>query len=362
MILTKLRLRNFRNYDDCIFHFQKGINCILGKNAQGKTNLLESIYYLSTTRSHRSSDDSDLIRKDADYFGIDAVLEKKEQKEELRVSVSASGKNLYIYRNPVHRVSDFIGECNAVMFCPDDMILFNAQPKIRRRFMDIELGKLSKSYMSKLNDYSKLLKERNAVLKREQFSEEYMSVLNERMAELQVIILRQRVKFMSDLLKISEGFYHELSGDETQLELKYMSCVDPALSDDEMRQGFMAKYQEAYERARFMQSTAYGIHKDDFTILINGKDAADYASQGQKRTILLAMKVGIVLMINTIKNDTPILLLDDVFSELDQYRRSKLLDLLPKEIQIFISATDLMNSLNDRMVNFYTIENGKLKN
>ena len=111
-----------------------------------------------------------------------------------------------------------------------------------------------------------------------------------------------------------------------------------------------------------MKTTAYGIHKDDFTILINGKDAADYASQGQKRTILLAMKVGIVLMINTIKNDTPILLLDDVFSELDQYRRSKLLDLLPKEIQIFISATDLMNSLNDRMVNFYTIENGKLKN
>lgn len=362
MILKKLRLRNFRNYDDCIFNFQKGINCILGKNAQGKTNLLESIYYLSTTRSHRSSNDCDLIRKDSDYFGIDAVIEKNEQKEELRVSVSTSGKNLYIYRNPVQRVSDFIGECNAVMFCPDDMILFNAQPKIRRRFMDIELGKLSKSYMSKLNDYSKLLKERNALLKRENFNEAYMSVLNERMSELQVIILRQRVKFMNDLLKISEGFYHELSNDETQLELKYISCVDPMLTDDEMRQGFMDKYHESAERDRFMKATAYGIHKDDFMILINGKDAADYASQGQKRTILLAMKVGIVLMINEIKNDTPILLLDDVFSELDQYRRTKLLDLLPKEIQIFISATDLMNSINDRKVNFYTIENGKLKN
>lgn len=362
MILTKLHLRNFRNYEDCIFNFQKGINCILGKNAQGKTNLLESIYYLSTTRSHRLSDDADLIRKDSDYFGIDAVIEKHEQKEELRVSVSASGKNLYIYRNPVHRVSDFVGECNAVMFCPDDMILFNAQPKIRRRFMDIELGKLSRNYMSKLNDYSKLLKERNAVLKKDDFNQDYIEVLNEQMSALQVIILRQRVKFMSDLLKTSETFYHELSKDETKLELKYTSCVDPMLDDELLKKGFMEKYHEAYERDRFMKSTSYGIHKDDFTILINGKDAADYASQGQKRTILLAMKVGIVLMINAIKNDTPILLLDDVFSELDEYRRSKLLDLLPKEIQIFISATDLMNSMNDRVVNFYTIENGKLKN
>ncbi len=362
MILRRLRLRNFRNYTDCIFDFHEGINCILGKNAQGKTNLLESIYYLSTTRSHRISDDADLICKEAEFFGIEAVLEKQGRKEELRIHVSANGKNLSVFRNPVKKVSDFIGICNAVMFCPDDMFLFNAQPRVRRRFMDIELGKLSKSYMAKLNEYTKLLKERNAVLKNENFSMDYLEVLNEQMAGLQAVLLKQRVQFMSDLLTLSSQFYQALSSDDTTLSLAYISSVDTNQEETVLKQCFMERYHANFERDRFMKSTSSGIHKDDFTILINGKDAADYASQGQKRTILLAMKVGIVMMITSLKKEPPILLLDDVFSELDQVRREKLLNLLPKNLQIFISATELENNAYGRKLSIYTIEHGKLKN
>lgn len=362
MILKKLRLRNFRNYDLAVFEFNEGINCIIGKNAQGKTNLLESIYYLSTTRSHRSNDEKDLIKNGCDFFGLDAVLLKKGRNVELTCNTAHNGKNLFLYRNPVKKVSDFIGECNAVLFCPDDMNLFSAQPRIRRRFMDIELGKISKSYMQTLNQYQKLLKERNALLKQNKFSLELMAVLNDQMASLQCIILHQRYQFMKDLLLISKDFYQKLAEDDTDLSLDYQTCVDLECDEKTMKQAFLKRYEETFERDCLLKTTGIGIHKDDFTIMVNGKDAAVYASQGQKRTILLSLKIGIIKMIQQIIKDEPILLLDDVFSELDLFRKQKLMELLPENVQIFISATEIEKTNFNRNVTLFTIESGKIQN
>ena len=176
MRLETLRLHDFRNYADVNVSFSDGIHILTGKNAQGKTNLLESILYLSTTRSHRTSEDKDLIKEGEEAFFIKALIAKEQKTEEIRVAVNEKGKNLFIYQNPVNRVSDFIGEFNSVMFCPDDMNLFQASPRVRRRFVDMELSKISKKYVSTLYVASRLLKERNAYLKQERVDRSYLGL------------------------------------------------------------------------------------------------------------------------------------------------------------------------------------------
>lgn len=358
MILSHLHLVHYRNYLNHSFDFSKGINYIVGKNAQGKTNLLESIYYCSTTKTHRNVDDECCIYEGYDSFRIDAVVVKKNRKADLTAIFSKSGKNLYLYRNPVKKVSDFIGFVNAVIFSPNDMNIFSAQPRFRRRFMDIELSKCSKTYMFTLNEYYRILKQRNAYLKSENIDREYLNVLDEKCAELQCIILRQRYKFLHDLTEIAQPFYEKLANDSTTTSIVYKTFVH---IDDEskMKEEILKIYQDNLQRDLFLKTTDKGIHKDDFILMINDKNADEYASQGQKRTILLALKVGIVKLIERIIQDEPILLLDDVFSELDEERRKTLLDLLPKNIQIFISTTEKIQKNYDREIKTIVIENGK---
>lgn len=358
MILRKIHLSHFRNYSNVSFDFSEGINYIVGKNAQGKTNLLESIYYLSTTKTHRSVSDEGLIQKNEQYFRIIGELERKQRKIDLKCIGSTKGKNLFAYGNPIKKISDFVGICNAVLFSPDDMNLFSAQPKVRRRFIDLELSKLSKTYLSYLNEYDHLLKERNAYLKNETICRDFLSVLNERMAECQCVILRQRSRFMQDLIDISKSFYFDLSNDDTQLDVVYKTFVDLKCDDEKLKEEILKSYDVSFERDCTFKNTEKGIHKDDFILLMNGDDVNVVASQGQKRTILLAMKVGIVKMIEKIIQDEPLLLLDDVFSELDCDRRHKLLNLLPQNIQIFITATDFIEEDFDRSVKRIVIENG----
>lgn len=362
MILKKLKLLQFRNYEKEEFYFDEGIHFFTGKNAQGKTNLLEAISYLSTTRSHRTMNDDDLIQEDKSYFGLEADIEKTNRNSNIRIYVNENGKNLFVYRNPIKKVSDFIGEFNAVMFCPDDMMLFHASPKVRRKFIDMEISKISKVYTKTLNTYHKILKERNSYLKLNKIDQNYLEVLNERLIECEIVIVKQRDKFLKELLEKSMKFYRELSQDETELTVEYMTFVSADAETDKLREEMILKYKKSLDRDLMLSSTTQGVHKDDFTFYINGKDVDVYASQGQKRTILLALKLGIVSIVYSITKEYPVLLLDDVFSELDTYRRNQLLEILPKEVQIFISATDpiLLDTENDRKITYWKIQNGKL--
>lgn len=343
MIIKKLKLRSYRNYEQMQTEFEQGIHLITGRNGQGKTNLLESIFYLSTTRSHRTSDDQDLIKEDKDAFMMDALICKNEKKMDFKINVNEKGKNLFIYHTPIKKVSDFIGEFNAVMFCPDDMTLFNASPKIRRRFIDMELGKISKLYMKTLNLAQKLLRERNSYLKQNEIDKNYISVLTSQLIEQEIIIVRQRYKFLEDLLKHCDPFYEELSKDDTKLSYDYISCIPYDEDIDIMRQQLALKYEKSLERDLFLKQTTVGTHKEDFMFKVNDKEIASYASQGQKRCVLLSMKIGIVYLIYDLIHDYPVLLLDDVFSELDEIRREKLLVSLPPEVQIFISTTETVH-------------------
>ena len=326
MRLTKLSLRHLRNYDTCDLSFDEGIHLFVGPNAQGKTNLLEAIAYLSTTRSHRTQNDRDLIQEGQEAFVIKAIVIKGRKLIEERLSLSAQGKNLFLNRTAIKRVSDFIGEMNAVLFCPDDMALFQASPRVRRRFIDMELSKLSKAYTRTLNEAARLLKERNACLKQEQVNEAYLQVVSER---------------LQDLLEHCRCFYANLSHDDTFLSFHYHCCVNYSEDEEQLKEQLRLKYEKARMRDQMLKQTTVGIHKEDFMFLINEKEVCSYASQGQKRSVLLALKIGMVAMIHSLIHEYPVLLLDDVFSELDEQRRYKLLASLPANVQIFITTTEL---------------------
>ena len=364
MNLKKLKLHNYRNYVDLEISFQEGIHILSGKNAQGKTNILESVLYLSTTRSHRTNDDEDLIKEGNDAFFIKALIEKINRTEDLQITVNEKGKNLFLFKNPVNRVSDFIGEFNAVMFCPDDMTLFNASPRVRRRFVDMELSKVSKKYMNTLFIAQKLLKERNACLKNERVNKEYLEVITEQMIDAQVIVMKQRYFFLQQLMEKSQVFYKNISNDETKISVQYESCVPFSEDEEILKKELSDKYKKVLDRDLFLKQTTVGVHKEDYVFKMNDKEVATYSSQGQKRSILLALKIGMIYMIRDIIGEYPVLLLDDVFSELDTYRRKELLYSLPKEVQIFISTTDIDEFVNitiDRHVTLWNVENGFIK-
>lgn len=362
MIIKRLDIRNFRNYKKTSVIFDKGINMIIGSNGQGKTNLLESIYYLSCTRSHRVRDDKNLINKEDVFFNVEARVNKKETNINIKCIVTNGGKNLFLHNNPVRKVSDFIGEFNAVMFCPDDIGLFDGSPRMRRRFIDLELGKISKSYTVTLNEYNKVLKERNSLLKNDDFNQLFLETLNEKLIELQITIIKQRYKFLNDMLDKSKKFYTLLSGDNTNITCRYESFVDFNENKKKMYDEMINKYQNSYDRDIFLKQTNVGIHKDDYIFYMNDIPVTDFASQGQKRTILLSMKIGIVYEIYELTGEFPVLLLDDVFSELDEKRRERLIELLDDRMQIFITTTDLIKiKENLRKIHYFNVNDGNIK-
>ncbi len=359
MIIENLKIRNFRNYENEMLQLQKGIHFITGKNGQGKTNLLESIYYLSCTKSHRTNDSKDVIKEKEPFFILEANILKNDRKFNVRCILNEEGKNLFFYHTPVKKVSDFIGTLNAVMFCPTDMNLFQSSPGTRRKFIDLELGKLSKTYTNTLNTYYKLLKERNAYLKRETLDEQYIQIINEQMIALQITIVKQRKKFVDDIIKNSMQFYQQLSNDQTVIHCHYESFVNYD-EEDKMRNEMKQKYQQSWEKDKLYKVSNVGIHKDDFIFMMNDHEVVSYASQGQKRSIVLALKLGIVRTIYLLTKSYPILLLDDVFSELDEDRREQLLNLLDDDMQIFISSTDKI-LIKNKLIHYWYVENGTIK-
>lgn len=359
MIIKYLKLRNFRNYINEEIYFQKGIHFISGKNGQGKTNLLESIYYLSCTKSHRTNNNIDLINKEKNIFILEGKIEKKDKNISMKCVVNKEGKNLYLHKQPINKVSEFIGVLNAVMFCPDDLNLFNATPKERRKFIDLELGKISKSYTNTLNTYYKLLKERNMYLKNEKIDKNFIKILDDQMIDNQIQIMYQRKHFVDKIIDKSSKFYQLLSKDNTNISYEYKSFVHYD-SKEIMKEQMKNKYDSNLDKDILYKQTMFGIHKDDFVFKMNEFDVVSYASQGQKRSIILSLKLGIVESIYELIGSYPILLLDDVFSELDEYRRNMLLELLDENIQIFISSTDKIK-IKNKKINYYEVENSCIK-
>ncbi len=361
MNIQKLKFSHFRNYDSASFSFEPAcVHVLYGRNAQGKTNILEGIYYLSHLRSFRTLKTASLIEHGQEAFAIECLLERNSRLEDLRIYIQDHKKRLFRYGGPVSAASSFVGIVNAILFCPDDLNLFSSSPSRRRQFMDMELVKLSRTYTSTLSHYQKLLKDRNAALKAFHPDALLIETLAAQMASQARILIEQRASFLSLLEKKANELLPVFSDSSETLQIRYRTSVDP--ESENLEEALNEAYRKSLKKDQMTKTTSVGVHRDDIEFILNGKLLTQTASQGQKRTVLLALKIALASIIRDKTGEYPIMLLDDVFSELDNQRRSALIASLPREMQVFITTSEELSPvLFNRPVKFFTVENAKMK-
>ena len=260
MKIQRLKLRNFRNYANISVELHPGLNLITGDNGQGKTNLLESLVYLSLTRSHRILDDKYLIREDCSFADIQCLFTDERQKE-IEAVIHDRGKTLMVNKQSVSKSSEFIGLLNVVLFAPDDLRMFNDQPKERRRLLNQEITKISPKYLMALNRYQNLLKERNVLLKEKYIDERLLDILDEQMIIEEEVIIHHRLEFVSYIARYLPVIYRRLSDSDTPVHLSYKTCID--LNEESMNLALRNMYRQAREKDKEYHMTTCGIHRDD---------------------------------------------------------------------------------------------------
>ena len=349
MIIKSLELADFRNYDNLKIDFSSGTNILYGDNAQGKTNILEAIYVSATTKSHKGSKDKEIIGFGKEEAHIRTILEK--DGAEYRVDMHLRGnrsKGIAIDGQKIKRASDLIGMLNVVFFSPEDLSIIKNGPSERRRFMDMELCQLDQIYLNSLSKYNKLVVERNKVLK-DLFEHPENSVLldvqDKQLCEYGSIIIKAREKFITELNEIIRPIHEKLTGGKELLSVYYEPNVEQA--------EFEKKLSSSRKKDIYAKQTTVGPHKDDFSFIVrksiedDGIDIRKYGSQGQQRTASLSLKLSEIEIVKKSKKENPVLLLDDVLSELDSNRQNYLLNTIGN-IQTIITCTGLDEFVNNR--------------
>ncbi len=347
MILKKIELTNFRNYEHLSTRFYKGINIIYGDNAQGKTNLLESIYVLGITKSHRSFIDNNLIKDNKKRAIINGSINKGSLDINLNITIENNKKMLKIDNNNIRKVSDYISNMNIIIFYPDDLELLKGSPKERRKYFNLELSQLYSNYFIVLNDYNKLLKMRNEYLKNINFKQNvdmnYFDILTNYLIDKAIILIKMRSKYIEKVNTYCETIYKDIMNLDN-FNIKYVPSVTIDLKDDAKSKEILKKvYDDNLNYDIKMSSTNYGPHKDEFEFLLGDKNLKLFGSQGQQRIAVLCLKLSEIEIFKKYKETTPILLLDDVFSELSDDKKNNLLKYISKDIQTIITTTELSN-------------------
>ncbi|MDO4198044.1 MAG: DNA replication and repair protein RecF [Erysipelotrichaceae bacterium] len=333
MLVKSLRLNDYRNYHDFYLEFDPHLNIITGKNGIGKTNILESILVVSNTKSYRCNDDKCLINKDKDYARI--IL--KADKGEYKVVIGNKNKSLYFNNSLIHRTSEYIGKLNAILFKPDDLQIFNETPAERRKLLDIEIGKVNKNYLMAELKYHSLLKDKNRLLKEEKVDSVLLDVIEESMIPCIEIILRERIRFFEEINRYISDIYYRISNKKSDIKTVYKKCSDIKNIREKM---ILSKDKDMY-----YHYATFGPHHDDFCFEMDGIDVNNIASQGQKRMIMIAFRFAVIEYIISELKEYPIVLLDDILSELDKNNQERLLRNIPEKCQIIITNTDI-NKLN----------------
>ena len=329
MIVESVKLNNFRNYDSLELEFDKGTNLFYGDNAQGKTNILESVYLCGTTRSHKGSKDREIIHFGEDESHICMRIRKGEIPYRIDMHLKKNKtKGIAINGVPVKKASELVGLGNFVFFSPEDLGIIKNGPSERRRFMDMELCQLDRIYLYHLTNYNKILVQRNKLLKDFAFypeSEPMLDVLDEQLVQFGSVIIRRRIEFAKELKDIIGKIHSGLSGGKEQLTLHYktVSTVTDPFADPSVIEGQLREHLESHRSAELQSGNCLsGLHKDDLELEINGRSARAFASQGQTRSAALALKFGQRELFFRDTGEYPVLLLDDVLSELDAPRQA----------------------------------------
>ena len=343
MIVKSLKLKNFRNYDLLELEFDSSTNIFYGDNAQGKTNILESVYLTGTTKSHRGTKDRDLIKFGEEEAHIETIVEKKGVPFKIDIHLKKnSPKGIAINKMPIRRASELFGIINIVFFSPEDLNIIKNGPAERRRFIDLELAQLDKVYLSDLSNYNRIVNQRNKLLKDVYERSDLMSTLD--VWDMQLVnygnkIINRRKIFISQLNEIIGNVHEKLTGGRERLQLIY----EPGVKNDSFEDALFKNR----ERDIRMKATSVGPHRDDICFMCDNLDIRKFGSQGQQRTAALSLKLAEIELVKQEVKDTPILLLDDVLSELDKHRQNYLLDSI-KDIQTLITCTGLDDFVNHR--------------
>lgn len=343
MIIKSIELADYRNYDFLTLTFDKGTNILYGDNAQGKTNILEAIYVSATTKSHRGSKDKEIINFEKEEAHIRTYVEKEgiETRVDMHLRKNKS-KGIAIDGQKIKRAADLLGLCNVVFFSPEDLGIIKNGPSERRRFMDMELCQLDGFYLYNLNHYNKIVNQRNKLLKDMYLNPQLKDTLH--IWDMQLVsfgskIIERRRLFVEQLNEIIYEIHKKLSGGREELFIEYEP--DTEIED------FEKKLQLSQERDIRAKMTSVGPHRDDFSFLAGKVDIRKYGSQGQQRTAALSLKLSEIELVKKVTKDTPVLLLDDVLSELDSSRQNYLLNSIG-EIQTIITCTGLEEFINNR--------------
>ncbi|MCI9323669.1 MAG: DNA replication/repair protein RecF [Lachnospiraceae bacterium] len=343
MIIKSLELQDYRNYDTLNLAFDRGTNILYGDNAQGKTNILEAIYVSATTKSHKGSKDRDIVNFHKEEAHIRTFLEKEgvETRVDMHLRKSKS-KGIAIDGQKIKKAADLLGICNVVFFSPEDLGIIKDGPAERRRFVDMELCQLDSFYLYNLNHYNKIVNQRNKLLKDLYFNPDLRDTLNiwdSQLVSFGSKVIERRRLFAEQLNEIIYDIHKRLSGDREEISVRY----EPDVEIEE----FEKKLQCSQEKDIKLKQTTVGPHRDDFSFLIGDVDIRKFGSQGQQRTAALSLKLSEIELVKKLTKDTPILLLDDVLSELDSNRQNYLLSSI-KDIQTIITCTGLEEFVNNR--------------
>ena len=354
MYINKIKLKNFRNYEEQEIELNKNINIFYGDNAQGKTNIIESIYLTSIGRSFRTNKDIELIKFNEEYAQVYIEYTKTDREGKIKFEIS-NEKNIYINSIKIKKLSELLGNINTVIFTPDDINILKDGPQKRRKFLDIMISQLRPNYIYNLNMYKKTLEQRNNYLKQiklENKKEEMLDIWDANLAEYGQKIYNYRNEFIEKIkLKINK-IHEEITEGKEKISIEYIyDCKDKG------------EYIKSLERNRKIDIikgyTSKGIHRDDFMIYINDKPINIYGSQGQNRTAVLSLKISELQVIYDEIGEYPILLLDDFMSELDEKRRKNFLQGI-KNTQVIITCTNKIE-LQKIENNLYNVKNGKIK-
>lgn len=355
MIIKSIELADYRNYDTLTLQFDPGTNILFGDNAQGKTNILEAIYVAATTKSHKGSKDKEVIN----FAREEAHIRTELLKDGVQIRVDLhlrrqKSKGIAIDGQKIRKASDLLGLCNVVFFSPEDLGIIKNGPAERRHFVDMELCQLDSYYLHNLNQYNKIVNQRNRLLKDMYFNpdlKETLSVWDQQLTDYGGRIIERRKQFAEQLGEIIYSIHKKLSGEKEEISIQYEPDVEP--------QEFAGKLAAATERDIRLKTTSCGPHRDDFSFFIKDVDIRRFGSQGQQRTAALSLKLAEIELVKKLTGDAPVLLLDDVLSELDSSRQNHLLNSIG-DIQTIITCTGLEEFVNNRFqINkVFRIENG----
>lgn len=349
MFLQRLELQNFRNYRKQSISLKNGINILIGSNGEGKTNLLESIYFLAMTKSHRTHDDLLLLKHNSDFFKVNGILNIDKIKTDLEISYLNKKKSYKIDKIETKSLNKYMSYLKIIIFFPDDLEIVKGLPDVRRKYINTQISQVFNSYIKVLDDYNKLLKNRNEYIKKmrnnEFYNKQYFEILNEYYIKKSILIYRMRKKYIDKINEHIGNIFYDITG-LNKLIVEYSPIINfDNYTDEEMYEKIKSSINLSEEIS--YGKSIYGPHRDDYKFMLNDINLKNFGSQGQQRSVVLALKLAEINIFKKVIGSSPILLLDDVFSELDEIKRNNLLKYINTKIQTIITTTDIQNIDDD---------------